>query len=60
LTRVVEADVVADDVVADDGRPNIILLPVNSSGCAASIGESVPLRLKMETLRLAMFDELGS
>lgn len=55
LTRVVGAD-----VLADDDRPNIILLLVKSSGCVASVGESVPLRLKMETLRLAMLDELGS
>lgn len=48
------------DPFVGEGVPNAILFPDSTSACVVGIGVSVPLRLKIETLRLAKLLELGS
>lgn len=53
LARPIELDPVGE------GVPNTILFPDITNACVVCTGDSVPLRLNMETLRLKLF-ELGS
>ena len=48
-----------DPLVGEDD-PNIMLFPGSTNACVVWVGDPVPLRLKIDTLLLAMLFELGS